>query len=283
MSGKPLARITPETELLRGRTIVVTGAASGFGRCIAYIAAYQGANVAITDFNEAAGNETADAIKKDFPSSNVSFFACDITNEAAWDSFIADALSKHKALHGVAHCAGIFTGGDEIHEQSLAVFEREIKVNTVGTYIVNKAMVKVFVDQNKAGVPLPEGGYSIVNLGSKASTAGSNKASAYVASKHAVLGISRCIAFEQAKNHIRCNCLCPGPVNTPLMMRGMQLPLDAPMDVINAKLNELGILDSLLLKQLGDPEDIAHQAVRLLGPRGKFETYTAPAIDGGWI
>lgn len=124
--------------------------------------AYQGGNVALTDFNAAEGKETVEQITKDFPECRATFYACDITDETAWDGFMADAIKQHGTLHGLAHCAGIFTGGQEIHEQSLAVFERELKVNTVGTYIANRAMVKAFIDQVAAGVEVPEGGWSIV-------------------------------------------------------------------------------------------------------------------------
>lgn len=276
-------KITPERELLKGRTIVVTGAASGLGRATAYVAAYHGADVAIVDLNDDAASKTRDEIAKDFDTVKATSHRCDITDESAVENLFSEIVKEHRAVHGLAQCAGMFGPGVDINDQSLAAFEREIKVNTTGTFLMNKWAVRQFQQQNKHGVPVPEGGWSIVNIGSKASTAGNSKAVAYVASKHAVLGITRCVAIEQAANHIRANCCCPGPVDTPLTRSGTNIPLDAPLDVMNAKLREIGILDSILLKRMGQPEDIAHQVIYLLGPRASFVTHGAFAVDGGWI
>ena len=111
-----------------------------------------------------------------------------------------------------------------------------------------------------------------------------------------MLGITKCVAIEQAKNHIRANCCCPGPVDTPLTRSGTNIPLDAPLDEMNAKLREIGILDSILLKRMGrkyrylrskphltsssiEPEDIAHQVCYLLGPRAAFVTHGTFAVE----
>ena len=74
---------------------------------------------------------------------------------------------------------------------------------------------------------------------------------AYTASKHSQLGISRVVAVEQAAHGIRCNCVCPGPVDTPLTRLGANVPMDAPIESLNGRLNELGILNQILLRRLG--------------------------------
>ena len=139
-----------------------TGGASGLGRCTAYIAAYQGANVCIGDLNQAQAQETVDLIKKAFPQVAVSCQVCDVTSEQSVDDFVNQAVKTHGSVHGLAHCAGIFSEGKPFVETTVAMLEKELKVNGIGTFIPNRAVVRQIHKQRAAGVPDPVGGYSIV-------------------------------------------------------------------------------------------------------------------------
>lgn len=116
----------------------------------------------LADLNQASGDKTVDELKAQFPKSTITFAKCDITNEESVDQLFASATANGGTLQGVAHCAGIFSEGKEIQDMTLASFERELKVNTTGTFLMNRAAVKQFVAQNQKGVAPPQGGWSIV-------------------------------------------------------------------------------------------------------------------------
>jgi len=99
--------ITPESSLLKGWTVVVTGAASGLGRCAAFVAAYQGANVVLGDLNETNGTSTLAILQKEYPNIKAAFYKLDITNEDIVDEFMQKAEEEFGSVQGLLHCAGM--------------------------------------------------------------------------------------------------------------------------------------------------------------------------------
>lgn len=116
----------------------------------------------LADLNQASGDKTVEELKSQFSDATIAFVKCDITNEESVDQLFAIATANGGTLQGLAHCAGIFSEGKEIQEMTLASFERELKVKTTGTFLMNRAAVKQFVAQNQKSVAPPQGGWSIV-------------------------------------------------------------------------------------------------------------------------
>lgn len=116
----------------------------------------------LADLNQASGDKTVEELKSQFPKATITFIKCDITNEESVDQLLEAATANGTTLQGLAHCAGIFSEGKEIQDMTLASFEKELKVNTTGTFLLNRGAVKQFVAQNQKGVAPPQGGWSIV-------------------------------------------------------------------------------------------------------------------------
>lgn len=151
------------------------------------------------DLNEAQANETAKLISADFPGCKISVHKCNITEEEAVKECFLHIVNAHTAIHGLAQVAGMFGPGAEVQDTSVSAFEKEMKVNVIGTFLMNKYVVKHFQQQRLEGAEEPAGGWAIVlvfaafakrnshtlrsNVGSKASTAGNVRCSCAVHSE----------------------------------------------------------------------------------------------------
>lgn len=193
---------------LAGRVALVTGAASGIGREAACLFAAEGARVVVVDATVAAGEETARAIASD--GGEAVFVRADVAVAADVEAAVEAARSHYGGLHVLFNNAGIFPDGDGLPEETdEAVFDRVVAVNLKGVFL-----------GCKYGIPLlrASGGGSIVNTASFVAVMGAATAQiAYTASKGGVLALTREIAVAHAKEGIRANALCPGPVQTPLL------------------------------------------------------------------
>jgi NAD(P)-dependent dehydrogenase (short-subunit alcohol dehydrogenase family) len=169
-----------------GKVALVTGAASGIGKATAARLAEEGATVAAVDLK---GTE----------------YTCDVSDEAQVNATVQAVIAKHDRLDVLANVAGILRA-DHTHELALADFERVLRVNLVGTFLLCKAAIPHLLKTRG----------NIVNTSSTAALGSHPWMAAYAASKGGILSLTRSIAVEYGKQGLRANCVCPGGIATPL-------------------------------------------------------------------
>ena len=209
---------------IQNHAFLVTGGGSGLGAATATMLAANGGKVVIADLNEAGGKEVAG-----FLGGTVRYIRADVTDEASTQAAVDLCVSAFGAIHGLVNCAGIAPAGRVVGREGphpLALFERGIKVNLIGTFnAIRLAAAKMSVQQ-----PVGDGGERgvIVNTSSVASIDGQIGQASYSASKAGVNGMTLPIARELAKFGIRVMTIAPGIFETP-MVAGMTEELRASL------------------------------------------------------
>jgi NAD(P)-dependent dehydrogenase (short-subunit alcohol dehydrogenase family) len=188
--------ITPNR--FKGKTVIVTGAGSGIGRATASRVAREGGRVIAVDIAQ----ERLDEFTASLPDADITIVTGDITDDACISKIVEVAGDTIDAL---ANVAGIMDNMTPLHEMSDAVWNRVMAVNVLGMMKLSRAVLPKMLAKSKG---------SIVNVGSEASLRGSAAGVAYTTSKHAVVGLSKSMAFMYGPNGIRTNLVAPGPVLT---------------------------------------------------------------------
>jgi NAD(P)-dependent dehydrogenase (short-subunit alcohol dehydrogenase family) len=185
--------------VLEGRTVVVTGAARGVGRAIAIACAKARARLVLADVLESEGEETARAISAGGASCR--FVRADIGEPASIESFAADVRRNEGTIHGLANNAAIATqvGGKAFEQIDIELWDRVMRVNVRGTWLMTRALS-----------PLLAAGAQIVNLASDTALWGPPRLLAYVASKGAVISMTRSLARELGPRRIGITAVAPG-------------------------------------------------------------------------
>jgi len=247
-------------EAFQGRVAMVTGGASGIGQAAAHAFAARGAIVVVLDLDIDQGEATCGAIREGGGSAH--FQHCDITREedvAAAVAFCVDELGR---LDMAFNNAGTPGKPGLLEHCDLRDFEAVLRVNVLGTFLCMKHEL-----QHMASV----GSGSIVNTSSLAGLGGAPHMPSYVASKHAVTGLTRAAALDYAHRGVRVNAICPGVVDTPMLDAWTR---DNP--------NSRRLLDHAgPMSRPAQPEEIVALAVWLCSDEASFVTGTAVPIDGG--
>ena len=231
---------------LKGRRIVITGAASGIGKRTAELFAEEGAAVTLLD-RDAAGLRAVAA------TTGGHAFDVDITDEAAVASAVAKGAEAMGGIDGVVNVAGVMHRGSVL-EVPADEWRRVIEINLIGTYIVVRSCLP-WLKQVR--------GSTVVNLGSgQGLLPNVPNRTAYAASKGGVVNLTRALAAEFAPD-IRANCVCPGLVNTP-MADGVR-----------------GNFDNYALRRLAEPIEIARAILFLTSYESSYVTGATLAADGG--
>jgi NAD(P)-dependent dehydrogenase (short-subunit alcohol dehydrogenase family) len=249
--------------MLDGKALLVTGGGGGIGRATALLAAREGARVAVSDFDAASGEETARLIASS--GGEACFIAADVTDGAAVASLVAGAVARLGGLDAAFNNAGIAgyqvgALGAKTADWSEEAFDRMIAVNLKGVWLCMKHELTHMA---------AHGGGAIVNTASIAGLVGLPTSSAYVASKHGVVGLTRTAAIEYAEAGIRVNAVCPGYIETVMTRDVMARRGDAIMAMVAAK-------------RMGAPEEIAEVVVWLCSARASYVTGAAYTADGGF-
>ena len=248
--------------LLEGKISLVTGAASGIGRATALAMAREGATVVVSDINADGGEETLSAIKE--RGGDGMFVYADVSRADDAAALIGQVVSAYGRLDCAHNNAGVegFMAG-RLHEYPEDQWDRLISINLKGVWLCMKYEIPQMLEQ---------GGGAIVNTGSIAGLVGSRRMSAYSASKHAVVGLSKTAALEYARDGIRVNAVCPGMIDTPLMDRlieGREAAYEAAIPLRQP------------IGRLGTPEEIAESVTWLCSDAASMVTGSAMAVDGG--
>jgi len=188
-----------------GKVAVVTGAGSGIGRATAARLAAEGAHVIAVDIDRAGLAATARFVDHIDGIGSIDIVEGDVTDRQFVPALVARAVDGHGRLDVLANVAGILRTAIT-HESSLEEWDRVLAVNLTGTFLCCRAAIPAL---------LATGG-TIVNVASTAALAGSPWAAAYSASKGGVLALTRTIAVEYGRQGLRCNCVCPGSIDTPI-------------------------------------------------------------------
>jgi NAD(P)-dependent dehydrogenase (short-subunit alcohol dehydrogenase family) len=257
---------------VEGKSIIVTGGASGIGAACARVLAREGAKVLVTDIDATQGPEVvADIIRK---GGTAAFLKQDVTDEKRWQDAVGEAVSRWKKLDGLVNNAGVGLAGS-ILDFSLEDWRRQMAINVEGVFLGTKYAVKAMKDT---------GGGSIVMMSSVAGFAGSPRLAGYCATKGAVRLFTKAVAMECAQFdwNIRVNSVHPGIIDTPIWtkipMGGQQFSQPAGANTIDP--NQLAMLGAPL-KRAGKPEDIANAVLFLCSDASSYMTGTEMVIDGG--
>jgi NAD(P)-dependent dehydrogenase (short-subunit alcohol dehydrogenase family) len=246
---------------LDGKVALITGGASGMGRVASALFAREGAKVVLTDVADEAGEATAAEIRD--AGGEAAYVHADVSREADAKTMVDAAVDRFGGLHVLYNNAGVMLPEDG----SVDATDERIWDITLGVNVKGVAF------GCKYGVPamIASGGGSIVNVASFVAWMGAaTSQTAYTTSKGAVLAMTREIAVEYARRGVRCNALCPGPIETPLLM---QLLSD------DAKRQRRFV--HIPMGRLGQAEEIARAALFLAGDDSSFMTGASLIVDGG--
>ncbi|MCE2390890.1 MAG: SDR family oxidoreductase [Proteobacteria bacterium] len=245
---------------LEGRSVLVTGAASGIGlECVRRFAD-EGANVAGFDLNEPEGDAWERATAE---APGEIFVRGDVREEDSVRSCVEAALERFGSLQGLVNSAGV-AGGGAVHDLDSKHWDWVMDVNLKGTFLFCKHVARAM---------LASGGGSIVNIASIEGLIGSQGGSAYNASKGGVVLLTRNMAIDYGRAGIRVNAVCPGFIVTPL--------LESVLGSEEMKRTREFITQSHHLGRLGRPEEIAGACLFLLSDDASFVTGVALPVDGG--
>jgi 3-oxoacyl-[acyl-carrier protein] reductase len=244
---------------LDGKTALVTGAASGMGRAIAREFLTEGAKVAFVDINaDAVASEVAQHEAK-----NVLALSGDISQTDDVEKMVAEAITRFGQIDVLVNCAGILDGYATVLETSDELWDRVMRINLKGAFLVSRAVLDNMV-ANGAG--------SIVNIASIAGLVAGGGGAAYTAAKHGIVGLTRQTTYDFGKAGVRANAICPGAIETAMTREILDSGDAAVMDIIR----------SVPAGRHGQPEEVAKLALYLASDESAFVQGSVIAIDGGW-
>jgi 2-hydroxycyclohexanecarboxyl-CoA dehydrogenase len=238
---------------MQGRSVIVTGGASGIGRATVLLLAREGAQVYIGDVDEAGGRETAAAT-----SGAAEFLALDLADPASIEAFAAAVHTRAGRVDGLVNGAG----WDRIQpfmENPPEMWDSLIAINLMGAIRLTRVILPPMIEA-QAG--------KIVNISSDAGRVGSTGETVYAAAKGGLIAFTKSLAREMARHKLNVNCVCPGPTDTPLFRRQPERMQDA-------------LTRAIPFRRVAQPEDIAEAVMFFVGPRSDYITGQVLSVSGG--
>jgi 2-hydroxycyclohexanecarboxyl-CoA dehydrogenase len=238
---------------MQGRSVIVTGGASGIGRATVLLLAREGAQVFIGDVDEAGGRETAATT-----SGAAEFLPLDLADPASIEAFAAAVHTRAGRVDGLVNGAG----WDRIQpfmENPPEMWDSLIAINLMGAIRLTRAVLPPMIEAQTG---------KIVNISSDAGRVGSTGETVYAAAKGGLIAFTKSLAREMARHKLNVNCVCPGPTDTPLFRRQPERMQDA-------------LTRAIPFRRVAQPEDIAEAAMFFAGPRSDYITGQVLSVSGG--
>ncbi|MEM6663844.1 MAG: SDR family oxidoreductase [Pseudomonadota bacterium] len=250
----------------KDKVVLISGAASGFGRLAAERFAAEGAKLSLSDLDEAGLAETVTSLGD----ADVLSLTINVAEEADQKRHVDETLARFGAVDVALNNAGIFTDMKRIPETTADEFDRMMAVNGRGVFLALKYQLPVMAEA---------GGGAILNTASVAGLIGSGYCAAYAASKHAVVGLTRAAADEYSRYGVRVNTICPAFAKTPMLFEFS--------DNMAAKRGETRqdsydrLTGRIPMNRVGEAEEVVAAMLLICDPSNTFMTGQAIAVDGG--
>ena len=247
---------------LHDKVAIITGAGGGMGRVAAQMFAAEGARVVVAEFDEASGSETARRVTD--AGGQAAFVRADVSQEDGARQMVETAVSAYGRLDVLYNNAGIMPEADHsVIDTDVDTWDRVMAVNLRGVFLGCKHAIPVMLEQ---------GSGSVINISSFVALLGcSVPQDAYTASKGAVLSLTRSLAVQFGPRGVRSNAICPGPIETPLLMDW--LVRDEAAKQLRLARNPTG--------RFGKPEEIVNLAIYLASDESRWTNGAAMVVDGG--
>lgn len=244
---------------MKGKSVIITGAASGIGKATAELFARSGARVVVSDLHETEGQTVVAGIRAE--GGEAMFVRADVSNPADMENLVQEAVKAYGRLDVAVNNAGISGEQNPIADMSLEGWEQVIRVNLSGVFYGMKYQIAAM---------LKNGGGSIVNISSILGAVGFAGAAAYVSAKHGLLGLTQTAALEYSAQNIRANAVGPGFIETPMLTA-----LDEEMKKAVVALHPIG--------RLGRSEEVAELILWLGSDKSSFVSGSYYPIEGGYL
>jgi NAD(P)-dependent dehydrogenase (short-subunit alcohol dehydrogenase family) len=249
---------------MKDKVVLITGASSGIGRATAEAFAAKGAKVVVAARRQDELASLVTEIKG--RGGEATAIKSDVSKAGDVEAMVAHTIETFGRLDYAANNAGIEGKWAAITDLAEDEWDSVLDINLKGTFLCMKYEAKAMLDAGNGG--------SIVNIGSVNSFLGFPGGAGYVASKHGLIGLTTCASAELAPQGIRVNLLCPGLIDTPMHRRGRQMIGDEVFDQVLA--------NSVHLRRVGRPEEIAKSIVFLCSDEASYITGTTLTPDGGF-
>ncbi len=254
-------------KLFAGKNVLVTGATSGLGRSVAIEFAKKGANVAICGRRADQGKKVEEEIR--MLGVKAKFYTCDIDKEEDIKNLIDQTMNDFGSIDSAVNNAGRLGAMSSFIEYKTDEWEKVMKTNITGTMLCMKYEILEMLKVKKG---------NIVNIASVLGLVGGHfKVSAYTASKHAIVGMTKSIALEVAPKGIRVNVVCPGSIDSE-MLDDIYVNVK-PEDLQKVKDEQA---KAYPMRRISFPDEVAKSVVFLASEEASFMTGVAMPVDGGW-
>jgi NAD(P)-dependent dehydrogenase (short-subunit alcohol dehydrogenase family) len=242
-----------------GRVALVTGGGSGIGRATCLAFAREGTSVLVADWSEAGSRETVARIRE--TGGIAEAFHVDVTEPAEVKAMVDKAVSTFGRIDCAVNAAGYPGKQAALIDWLEAEMDRAYTVNVKGVWYSMREEIRQM---------LQTGGGAIVNIASVGGLMASPSLGGYGASKHGVVSLTKTAALEHARQNIRVNAICPGPIRTPMLEEVIIDPVHAQR-----------VASAAPMGRIGEPEEIASCAVFLCSPAASYVTGVPLPVDGG--